>query len=86
MDSPDLLKHKDALIQCGAFHAEEFERAEKMLKSMNALRQDDPTKNVSSTGAYTSAVGIPFVRENVCRFIEKRDGLAVNTIHPSKII
>jgi len=65
-----------------------------MLKSMNAfplaaheeqVNSGKVKRNVSSTGAYTHAQGIPFVRDNVCKFIEKRDKLNSGTIQASRI-
>jgi len=78
MDSPDLLlNHKQSLMDCGVFHSEEFERAHAMLSQMNALPDaSQPKKNVSSTGAYTHAQGLPFVRQHVCEFIQSRDALS----------
>lgn len=74
MASPELLDYQDEIVKLGVFKKETFERARSMLVSMNAL---PGTGNNSSTGAYTHSQGLPFIRENVCKFIEQRDNLKV---------
>lgn len=72
--SADLLSQKNRVHLSNIFKKEEFERAEQILKSMDAL-PDENGFSASSTGAYTHSQGAAFIRDHVCQFIQKRDGI-----------
>ncbi|CAO3675049.1 unnamed protein product [Umbelopsis ramanniana] len=68
-ENPDLLvpKNRDALLK---------------LYPMDAiLRAEMLLRDVISVGAYSHSKGVPSIRRNVAKFIEKRDGVPANPEH-----
>ncbi|MCX6158752.1 MAG: aminotransferase class I/II-fold pyridoxal phosphate-dependent enzyme [Ignavibacteriota bacterium] len=61
LEYPDMLGMKDAEK---IFPADVIERAKLIME-----------KNPTGTGAYTQSTGVPFIREAVAEFINKRDGI-----------
>lgn len=68
-DNPDLLKaeNRDTLLKL--YPADAIARAELLLK------------NTGSIGSYSHSQGIPHIRKNVAKFIERRDGFPANPDH-----
>eukprot|EP00434_Breviolum_minutum_P016737 symbB.v1.2.014760.t1/scaffold1081.1/size139474/17 len=62
LTAPNLLSRSDELIKQGFMSAEAVERAKEYVELSAKI------------GAYTDSVGFPFIREEVCDFIQKRDG------------
>ncbi|CAJ1334577.1 unnamed protein product [Effrenium voratum] len=62
LTAPHLLERADPLVKQGLFSAEAVARAQEYMKKS------------AKVGAYTDSVGFQFVREEVCDFIEARDG------------
>ncbi|RUS13654.1 pyridoxal phosphate-dependent transferase [Endogone sp. FLAS-F59071] len=62
VDNPDLLapEHREILLKL--YPSDVIARAELLLK------------NIGSIGAYSHSQGIPHIRQNVAKFIERRDG------------
>ena len=59
---PELLKHKDILIQSGAYNSDSLERASLLLNKIGG-----------SVGAYSSSQGVQGIRQTVANYITKRD-------------
>ncbi|GAB5587891.1 alanine transaminase [Umbelopsis nana] len=68
-ENPELLepKNRDTLLKL--YPADAIARAELLLK------------NVTSVGAYSHSMGVPSIRQNVARFLERRDGVPANPEH-----
>ena len=68
-DNPELLKpeHRDDLLKL--YPQDAIERAELLLK------------HIGSVGAYSHSQGIPHIRENIAKFLERRDGFSANPDH-----
>lgn len=62
LTAPQLLSSSEKLIQQGLISAEAVARAQEYLQRS------------AKVGAYTDSVGFQFIREEVCDFIEERDG------------
>ncbi|KAG0039380.1 hypothetical protein BGZ82_008480 [Podila clonocystis] len=67
---PELLKEENRELALKIYPSDAIDRAKLLLK------------HIGSVGAYSHSQGIPHIRENVAKFIEKRDGFAAD---PSKI-
>jgi len=63
LTAPHLLAKADKLVELGLFSAEAVSRAREYAAKSGKV------------GAYTDSVGFAFIREEVCDFIEKRDGV-----------
>ncbi|KAI7868567.1 pyridoxal phosphate-dependent transferase [Spinellus fusiger] len=61
--------------------AENRELLNKLYPSDAIARAEVLLKNIGSIGAYSHSKGVPYVRENVAKFIEKRDGYSANPDH-----
>ena len=59
---PDMLQHRDALVQSGAFNADALDRAQVLLDKIGG-----------SVGAYSSSQGVYGIRETVAKYITDRD-------------
>ncbi|KAI9358815.1 pyridoxal phosphate-dependent transferase [Pilaira anomala] len=65
-ENPELLKVENRETVSKLYPADAIARAELLMK------------NIGSVGAYTHSKGIQHIRENVAKFIEKRDGYAAD--------
>ncbi|KAG1054992.1 hypothetical protein G6F46_000275 [Rhizopus delemar] len=65
-ENPELLKAENRHLISKLYPADAINRAEVLLK------------NIGSIGAYSHSKGIPHIRENVAKFIERRDGCEAN--------
>lgn len=65
-DHPELLKAENRELVSKLYPVDAIKRAEVLLK------------NIGSVGAYSHSKGIPHIRENVAKFIERRDGYKAN--------
>ncbi|RUP25384.1 pyridoxal phosphate-dependent transferase, partial [Jimgerdemannia flammicorona] len=70
VDNPDLLSPENRELLLKLYPSDAIKRAELLLH------------NIGSIGAYSHSQGIPHIRQNVARFIERRDGYPAD---PSKI-
>ncbi|OAD80678.1 hypothetical protein PHYBLDRAFT_184403 [Phycomyces blakesleeanus NRRL 1555(-)] len=68
-ENPELLAPENRELLSKLYPADAIARAEVLLK------------NIGSIGAYSHSKGIPFIRENVAKFIESRDGYSANPEH-----
>ncbi|KAI8391761.1 pyridoxal phosphate-dependent transferase [Radiomyces spectabilis] len=68
-ENPELLKAENRQLVEKLYPKDAIARAELLLK------------NIGSIGAYSHSKGIPFIRENVAKFIERRDGYPANPEH-----
>ncbi|KAI9319115.1 pyridoxal phosphate-dependent transferase [Dichotomocladium elegans] len=68
-DHPDLLTPENRSTLLKLYPIDAIERAELLLK------------NIGSVGSYSHSQGIPHIRENVAKFIERRDGYPANPDH-----
>ncbi|KAF7728527.1 hypothetical protein EC973_005931 [Apophysomyces ossiformis] len=68
-ENPELLKAENRETLSKLYPADAISRAELLLK------------NIGSIGAYSHSKGIPAIRENVAKFIERRDGYPANPDH-----
>lgn len=68
-DHPDLLKPENRETLLKLYPIDAIERAELLLK------------HIGSVGSYSHSQGIPHIRENVAKFIERRDGYPANPAH-----
>ncbi|KAI7892744.1 pyridoxal phosphate-dependent transferase [Mucor mucedo] len=65
-ENTELLKAENRELVSKLYPADAIARAEILLK------------NIGSIGAYTHSKGVPHIRENVAKFIERRDGYAAD--------
>ncbi|EPB88721.1 alanine transaminase [Mucor circinelloides 1006PhL] len=65
-ENPELLKTENRALVSKLYPADAIARAQVLLK------------NIGSVGAYSHSKGITHIRENVAKFIERRDGYAAN--------
>lgn len=70
LTAPHMLKRSEELVKLGVVSAEA------------AARAKEYSEKSGRVGAYTDSVGFPFVREEVCDFIQSRDG---NRPDPSQV-
>ncbi|KAG0166342.1 hypothetical protein DFQ28_010665 [Apophysomyces sp. BC1034] len=68
-ENPELLRAENRETLLKLYPADSIARAEILLK------------NIGSIGAYSHSKGIPHIRENVAKFIERRDGYSANPEH-----
>ncbi|KAI7901296.1 pyridoxal phosphate-dependent transferase [Cokeromyces recurvatus] len=68
-DNPDLLKKENRSLISQLYPLDAIERAELLLKS------------IGSVGAYSHSQGVPFIRNTVAQFIERRDGFEADPNH-----
>ncbi|KAI8378502.1 pyridoxal phosphate-dependent transferase [Blakeslea trispora] len=68
-ENPELLKSENRALVSKLYPADAIARAELLLK------------HIGSIGAYSHSKGITHIRENVAKFIERRDGYAANPDH-----
>ncbi|KAI8145980.1 pyridoxal phosphate-dependent transferase [Fennellomyces sp. T-0311] len=68
-DNPDLLQPENRETLLKLYPKDAIERAELLLK------------NIGSVGSYSHSQGIPHIRENVAKFIERRDGYPAKPEH-----
>ncbi|KAK8157731.1 pyridoxal phosphate-dependent transferase [Phyllosticta citrichinensis] len=66
LENPKLLEHKDVLVNALGYKEDVIARAEKLLKA------------VGSVGAYSQSQGAPAIRDEVAKFIERRDGYSAD--------
>lgn len=68
-ENPSLLapKHRKALLQL--YPKDAIERAEALLK------------DIGSIGAYSHSKGVPYIRKNVAKFLERRNGYPADPEH-----
>ncbi|KAJ8653842.1 hypothetical protein O0I10_010523 [Lichtheimia ornata] len=69
VDNPDLLKPENRETLNKLYPSDAIERAELLLK------------HIGSVGAYSHSQGIPHIRENVAKALERRDGYPANPDH-----
>ncbi|EOD49257.1 Aminotransferase class I/classII [Neofusicoccum parvum] len=62
LENPKLLEHEDVLKSALGYKQDVIDRAHKLLK------------DVGSVGAYSQSQGAPGIRDEVAKFIERRDG------------
>jgi alanine transaminase len=65
-DYPELLKPENEAAVLQLYPEDAIQRAKTLLH------------NIGSVGAYSHSKGVPFIRENVAHFIERRDGFKAN--------
>lgn len=68
-DNPELLKPENRELLSKLYPADAIARAELLLKY------------IGSVGSYSHSQGIPHIRQNVAKFIERRDGYPANPDH-----
>jgi len=69
LTAPQLLAKAEQLVEMGLISVEAAARAKEYIEKS------------AKVGAYTDSVGFSFVREEVCDFIEKRDGARPDSSH-----
>ncbi|KAI9274794.1 pyridoxal phosphate-dependent transferase [Phascolomyces articulosus] len=68
-DNPELLKAENREDLLKLYPQDAIDRAELLLK------------HIGSVGAYSHSQGLPHIRENIAKFLERRDGFPANPEH-----
>ncbi|KAK6073418.1 aminotransferase class I and II [Seiridium cupressi] len=69
LENPLLLEHEDVLVKSLGYKPDVIARAKELLS------------HVGSVGAYSASAGVPWIKESIARFLEKRDGFPAEPKH-----